>query len=308
MKIALSLIALAFPTLLWADAGFSISYRSTPVIVEKNWLNDSNWPDEFAFYEGITTQRSLNIITLNLYFDDTIKAHNKKTTGGYYVEEHYISVYEEPSRKYPAGRMIEKKVDIGDATAAEINSKNAWRDKDSKVPKVYKKKIWKKKKVKGWLPGWLNPNKGAGYIVGANFNYAAEKDLVEYYSGDVYIGKRLFILPHLFHMYFKIGPSFARYNYDFVDRSLFTETKIGGFYNIGIQFLVLKGIKVFAEAEFRGYGPAPMSDSFNIEKSSVEFINTLPPFSKNYKDTKLSKKWARDLITQGIRFGIKFNL
>ena len=158
------------------------------------------------------------------------------------------------------------------------------------------------------MPGWLNPNKGAGYIAGINFNYAAEKDLVEYYSGDIYIGKRLFILPHLFHMYFKVGPTFARYNYDFVDRSLFTETKIGGFYNIGLQFLVLKGIKVFAEAEFRGYGPAPMSDSFNLEKSNVEFINTLPPFSKNYKDTKLSKKWARDLITQGIRFGLKFNL
>ena len=36
----------------------------------------------------------------------------------------------------------------------------------------------------------------------------------------------------------------------------YTETKIGGFYNIGIQvFGKLKGVKVFAEAEFRGYGP-----------------------------------------------------
>jgi hypothetical protein len=51
-----------------------------------------------------------------------------------------------------------------------------------------------------------------------------------------------------------------------------------------------------------------MSDSFNLEKSNVEFVNALPPFSKNYKDTKVSKKWARDLITQGIRFGLKFNL
>ena len=149
MKIVLSLIVLAFPTLLWGDAGFAISYRSTPVIVEKNWLNDSNWPDEAAFYEGITTNRSLNMVTLNLYFDDTVKAHDKKTTGGHFVEEYYISVYEAPSRKYPAGRTIEKKVDIGDATAEEINTKNAWRDK---VPKVYKKKVWKKKNVKGWLP------------------------------------------------------------------------------------------------------------------------------------------------------------
>lgn len=308
MKIALPLILLAFPTLLWGDAGFSISYRSTPVIVEKNWLNDTNWPDQPAFYEGIVTQRTLNMVSLNIYFDDTLKAHDKKTTGGHYVERYYISVYEEPSSKYPVGRMIEKEVDIGDATPEEINAKNAWRDKDNRAPKVYKKKVWVDKKVDGWLPDWLNPNKGAGYIAGVNFNYAAEKDLVEYYSGDIYIGKRFFILPHLFHIYFKVGPSFARYNYDFVDRSLFTETKIGGFYNIGLQFLVVKGIKVFAETEFRGYGPAPMSDSFNLEKSNVEFVNALPPFSKNYKDTNISKKWARDLITQGIRFGLKFNL
>ena len=306
MNIALSIIILAFPTLLRGDAGFSISYRSTPVIVEKNWLNDTNWPDQPAFYEGIVTQRTLNMVSVNIYFDDTVKAHDKKTTGGHYEYRHYISVYEEPSRKYPAGRMIEKEIDIGDATAEEINAKNAWRDE--KVPKVYKKKVWVDKKVDGWLPDWLNPNKGAGYIAGVNFNYAAEKDLVEYYSGDIYIGKRFFILPHLFHIYFKVGPSFARYNYDFVDRSLFTETKIGGFYNIGLQFLVVKGIKVFAETEFRGYGPAPMSDSFNLEKSNVEFVNALPPFSKNYKDTNISKKWARDLITQGIRFGLKFNL
>ena len=308
MKIALPLILLAFPTLLWGDAGFSISYRSTPVIVEKNWLNSSNWPEQPAFYEGIITQRTLNMVSLNIYFDDTLKAHDKKTTGGHYVERYYILVYEEPSSKYPVGRMIEKEVDIGDATPEEINAKNAWRDKDNRVPKVYKKKVWVDKKVDGWLPNWLNPNKGAGYIMGVNFNYAAEKDLVEYYSGDIYIGKRFFILPHIFHVYFKVGPSFARYNYDFVDRSLFTETKIGGFYNIGLQFLVVKGIKVFAETEFRGYGPAPMSDSFNLEKSNVEFVNALPPFSKNYKDTNISKKWARDLITQGIRFGLKFNL
>ena len=271
-------------------------------------MNDTNWPDHPAFYEGIVTQRTLNMVSLNIYFDDTLKAHDKKTTGGHYVERYYILVYEEPSSKHPVGRMIEKEVDIGDATPEEINAKNAWRDKDNRAPKVYKKKVWVDKKVDGWLPNWLNPNKGAGYITGVNFNYAAEKDLVEYYSGDIYIGKRFFILPHLFHIYFKVGPSFARYNYDFVDRSLFTETKIGGFYNIGLQFLVVKGIKVFAETEFRGYGPAPMSDSFNLEKSNVEFVNALPPFSKNYKDTNISKKWARDLITQGIRFGLKFNL
>ena len=70
---------------------------------------------------------------------------------------------------------------------------------------------------------------------------------------------------------------------------------------------MIKGIKIFAETEFRGYSPAPMNDSFNLEGSQMDFVNTLPPFSKNYKDTKFTKAWARDLITQGVRFGLKFN-
>ena len=308
MRFAVPLLYIFIPTLCCSDAGVSVSYRSTPVIIEKNWLNDTHWPEETAYYEGVTTHRSLNMVTINLYFDDTVKAHDKKTSGGYYVDRHYIMEYEEPSSEYPAGRMIEKEIDIGDATAEAINLKNKWRDPEARPPKVYKKRVWKKKRVTGWLPGWLNPSKGAGYIFGMNFNYAAEDELVEYYSWDAYIGKRLFLVPHLAHLYFKIGPSFARYHYDFIDRDLFTETRIGAFYNLGLQVLVVKGIKVFAETEFRGYGPAPMSDSFNLEDSQMDFVNTLPPFSKNYKDTKFTKKgWARDLITQGIRFGLKFN-
>ena len=242
MKFAVVLLLIFSPSLSYSDAGISVSYRSTPVIIEKNWLNDSKWPAEAAYYEGIITQRTLNMVTVNLYFDDSLKAHDKEED-----------------------------------------------DEDS---------IW---------PRALRVSKGAGYICGLNFNYAAEDELVEYYSWDAYIGKRLFLLPHVAHLYFKIGPSWARYNYDFVDRYLFTETRIGAFYNLGIQVLVMKGLKIFAETEFRGYGPAPMSDSFNLEGSQMDFVNTLPPFSKNYKDTKFTKEWARDLITQGVRFGLKFN-
>ena len=241
MKFAVALLFIFIPTATIADAGISVSYRSAPVIIEKNWLNSSNWPAEAAYYEGITTRRSLNMVTINLYLDDSLKAHDKK------------------------------------------------KDKGSKWPRA------------------LRMSKGAGYIFGINFNYAAEKDLVEYYSWDAYIGKRLFLLPHIAHLYFKIGPSWARYNYDFIDRYMSTETRIGAFYNIGFQFLVLKGLKVFAETEFRGYSPAPMNDSFNLEGSQMDFVNAFPPFSKNYKDTKFTKEWARDLITQGVRFGLKFN-
>ena len=242
MKFAVALLLIFSPSLSHSDAGISVSYRSTPVIIEKNWLNSSNWPAEAAYYEGITTQRTLNMVTVNLYFDDSLKAHDKEEDDG-----------------------------------------------ESKWPRA------------------LRVSKGAGYIFGINFNYAAEDDLVEYYSWDAYIGKRLFLIPHLAHLYFKIGPSWARYNYDFIDRDLFTETRIGAFYNLGLQVLVVKGIKIFAETEFRGYGPAPMSDSFNLEGSQMDFVNALPPFSKNYKDTKFTKGWARDLITQGVRFGLKFN-
>ena len=291
----------------FGDAGISISYRSTPVIIQKNWLNDSNWPREAAYYEGITTQRTLNMVSVSLFFDDSLRGHDDKTPGKY-VTKHFVREFEEPSDDHPVGRMIDREVDIGDAeTAEEINIRNGWKRGDDRVPQVYSKEVYVKSKVKGWLPGWSNPNRGAGYIFGLNFNYAAEDGLVEYYSGDLYIGKRLFILPHFAHMYFKIGPTIAKYNYDFVDRYLHTETRIGGFYSMGIQTQVLKGIKLFAEAEFRGYSPASVGDTFNLENSQVDFVNALPPFSRNYKDTKFDKKWARDLVTQGIRFGMKFS-
>ena len=74
MKFAVALLLIFSPSLSYSDAGISVSYRSTPVIIEKNWLNDSKWPEEFAYYEGITTQRSLNMVTINLYFDDSLKA------------------------------------------------------------------------------------------------------------------------------------------------------------------------------------------------------------------------------------------
>ena len=83
MRLAAPLLLILIPTLCYSDAGISVSYRSTPVIIEKNWLNDTNWPEETAYYEGVTTQRTLNMVTINLYFDDTVKAHDKKTRGGY---------------------------------------------------------------------------------------------------------------------------------------------------------------------------------------------------------------------------------
>ena len=87
-----------------------------------------------------------------------------------------------------------------------------------------------------------------------------------------YIGKRYFILPHLFHLYFKIGPSLATFNYDMVSMYLGYTRNIGGFYNLGFQVMVSKGIKVFGEAEFRGYSSASYSE-FNLERNKAQFDN-----------------------------------
>ena len=304
LKIIIPLANLALSTFVFADAGISFSYRSTPVIIHKNWLDDTNWPDEPAVYRGFVTKRSLNMVTVNLYFDDTLRGHDKKRPGKY-VTKYYMLEYHPPSKRNPAGKMVEREVDIGDGTPGQINARNGKTPGDEGY--VYEKQVYVGGKVLGFLPGWLNPNRGAGYIMGLSFNYAAEADLVEYYSWDAYIGKRLFLLPHFAHIYFKIGPSYARYNYDFVDRYLATENKIGVFYNIGVQIQLLKGIKFYSEAEFRGYSPAGLGDTFNLEKSSLDFVNALPPVSKNYKDTKFGKKWLRDLVSQGIRFGLKFS-
>ena len=302
----LALASVVFASSVFADAGISVSYRSSPVIIEKNWVNDNDWSSKRANYDGVGIRRTLNMVSIGLFFDDSLRGHDE-TTQGEYVTKYFIRVFEQPSYNYPVGRFVEKEVEIGEGASVEdVNVQNQQRWNQNRIPKVYSKKIYVTPKVKGQWPGWLNTNRGAGYIFGLNFNYAAEYELVEYYSGDMYIGKRLFILPHFAHMYFKIGPSIATYNYDFVDRYLHTETRIGIFYGMGVQTQVLKGIKFFAEAECRGYSPASIGDTFNLEDSQLDFVNALPPFSKNYKDSKFDKQWFRDLITQGVRFGMKF--
>ena len=290
-------ISLTFPTLVSGDAGVSISYRSVPILV----------PDNGA---AAPTRRSLNMMTLNFYLDDSLRGRTNKAPA-YWVEEVYIKEYEPPSDKYPVGRMIEKRIDIGDVSVEEINEKNKWRDgvDGNRIPKVYKKKIRMQTKTRGWLPGWLNPNIGAGYIGGVNISYAIESMLVSHSSIDLYIGKRLFILPHLFHVYFKVGPSISSVSWE--DQPKMSSISYGGFYNIGFQFLVLKGIKIFTEMEFRNYVSAEGVSGGDIP--DVTFINVLPPTGKNYyrkggpNGNVGSREWARDLITQGLRMGVKFS-
>tara|TARA_Y100001963_G_scaffold40709_1_gene57043 strand:- start:353 stop:1072 length:720 start_codon:yes stop_codon:yes gene_type:complete len=237
MKTLITLFTLSLSSVVFGDAGISIGYRSVPTTI---WKNESVTPKhEYDTINGVY-RRSLNVITLNVFFDDTLKGHDREGA-----------------------------------------------DKES---------FW---------PDWIRPSKGAGYIMGLNFNYGAEEGLVEYYSTDLYIGKRYFILPHLFHLYFKIGPSLATFNYDMVSRYMGYTRNIGGFYNLGFQVMVSKGIKVYGEAEFRGYSSASYSE-FNIERNKVQFNNILPGWTKNYKHNTYDKGWLRGLVTDGIRFGLKF--
>ena len=124
----------------FGDAGFSISYRSTPVIVQKNWFNDSNWPEERAYYEGITPHRTLNMVSVSLFFDDSLRGHDDKTPGKY-VTKYFVREFEEPTDDYPVGRMIEREVDIGDAaTIEEINVRNGWKKATLEYLKYIQKK------------------------------------------------------------------------------------------------------------------------------------------------------------------------
>jgi hypothetical protein len=236
MKTVIVLFALSLSVSASADAGISVGYRSVPTTI---WKNESVTPKhQYDTVNGVYS-RSLNVITVNLFFDDSLTGHDRG------------------------------------------NKKNS-----------------------RW-PDWIRPSKGAGYIVGLNFNYGAEEGLVEYYSTDIYIGKRYFIIPHLFHTYFKIGPSIATFNYDMVSRYMSYTKNIGGFYNLGFQVMVSKGIKIYGEVEFRAYSVASYSE-FNIERNKTQFNNILPGWTRNYNNNSYDKNWLRGLITDGIRFGVKF--
>jgi len=246
MKILILALLLLVPTISYSDAGISVGYRSMSATITKN---KSITPKNYYDTVNGVYNRTINVTTVNVFFDDSLKGHDNK--GG---------------------------------------------EKDS---------IW---------PRWIRPSKGAGYIAGLNFSYGAEEGLVEYYSTDLYIGKRYFIIPHMLHAYFKIGPSLATFNYDMVTRALSYTKNVGGFYNLGFQVMVSKGIKFFGEAEFRAYSTASY-DEFNLERNKTQFNNVLPGWANNYEETTSPKKlrkhieeknWGRSLITDGIRFGLKF--
>jgi len=294
-KIIIVLYSLLFTTA-FADTGIEFSYRSIPSYINRY---DSETESTKTYY------KQLQSTMFSFYVGDFLKGRDKKEEGRWETK-YFISVFEPPSKKYPVGRMIEKEVDIGDASSAEeINSNNTW--SNGKVPKVYERKVWVEPRLKGKINNWLNPNKGAGYTFNINLFIASVENEVDLMSFDFLLGKRLFIVPHLVHVYGKIGPSImAEYwKNDYLE---LRNNRLGIVGAAGIQVQTLKGIKFYVEAEYRDYG-LPLHEE---SRSSVNILNKLPLVEKEVKDyynefDRNSGREIRDnLINESLRFGIRF--
>ncbi len=287
------------PTIIFADAGVEFSYRPIPAYV--SYL--PSYPDgiQTTSYETIETGM------LSFYLGDTLKGHSK-TKGGYYVTKFYVRVYEDPSEKHPVGRMVEQEVDIGDAqTVEEINMRNAWKKNTDRVSKVYAKQVWVPAKIKGVLPSWTNPNRGAGYTLSLNIVFGSITKTVDIYGVDLLIGKRVFIIPHLFHVYGKVGPSIMAESWQ-LRNDRWVNSNLGAVVSGGMQIQVLKGIKFFTEVEFRGYGPALAYET----DASITLLNKLPFMEREVKDhyndyqRNDGMTSYRELMKESLRFGVKF--
>jgi hypothetical protein len=290
---------LAAPSILFADAGVEFSYRPIPAYV--SYLPSFPDGNQRTGFETIETGM------ISFYLGDTLKGHSK-TKGGYYATKFYVRVYEDPSEKYPVGRMVEQEVDIGDAqTAEEINMRNAWKKESDRVSKVYAKQVWIDSEVKGVLPGWTNPNRGAGYTLSLNIVFGSITKTVDIYGVDLLIGKRIFIIPHLFHVYGKVGPSIMAESWQ-LRNDRWVNSNLGAVVSGGMQVQVLKGIKFFTEVEFRGYGPALAYET----DASITLLNKLPFMERevrdHYSDYQRNDGMTsyRELMKESLRFGIKF--
>ena len=158
-----------------------------------------------------------------------------------------------------------------------------------------------------WL-GWLDTRSGAGYTFALNFVFGSLERKVDIYGIDVLIGKRLFIIPHLVHVYGKLGPSYMAENWNDGYPSAYVNSTLGAVAAAGMQIQVLKGIKIFTEAEFRGYGPLVRQDT----DASITMINKMPFVEKEVRDyyenydRHAGRATAKDLVRESLRFCIRF--
>tara|TARA_S200002703_G_scaffold38735_1_gene33988 strand:+ start:319 stop:1098 length:780 start_codon:yes stop_codon:yes gene_type:complete len=172
---------------------------------------------------------------------------------------------------------------------------------------------------------WLNPNRGAGYTFAFNIlisNYGRKADLLAF---DLTLGKRIVIIPHLFHIYGEIGPSIfkqewkapapyspSRSNYTNLDTYELQNNFLGVVLAAGIQLQVLKGIKFFIKSEFRQYGP---EIGFGESNGHMKFMNKLPFVDKEigeYYDDLVDNNFNNgreirdDFLDESLRLGVRF--
>ena len=296
MKKFFAALVLFFSSTVHSDTGIDFSYRNIPAYINQTSYREGN---DKTFYHNMQTAM------FSIYFDDLIKGRDNKTKG-YWEKKYFIMTFEPPSKKYPVGRMIEEEVEIGDAgTAEQINLNNRWKNPDA--PKVYEKRVWVKPKIKGKINNWLNPNKGAGYTFNINLLFATVENTVDVMSFDFLIGKRIFIIPHLVHIYGRLGPTVMA-EYWKNDPIELRNNRLGIVGSAGLQIQTLKGIKFYIESEYRDYGLALHEESY----SSVNIINKLPLVDKEIKDyynefeTNKGRELRDNLINESLRFGIRF--
>ena len=297
MKHFLALLFL-LPFAAFADGGFSTSYRQMPAYVKD--------------LSGQTSYEHIETGQVSFYLDDTLKGHSKKE-GGYWETRYFVKEFEPPSVNFPVGRMIEREVEIGDATPEDINLRNQWRSPKDRVSPVYSKRIWIPSKIKGLLPSWTNPNKGAGYTLDFTFGFGAMDNRLDVYYADILIGKRLAVIPKLIQVYGKIGPSIFAQHWHYssilpANSASAINSNFGVAMRGGAQTTILKGIKFFVETEFRAYGPV-VAQNWN---SDVQLINKFPftekEIDEHYRSYKRNNgvESLQNLVKESLRFGIKF--
>jgi len=224
-----------------ADTGISMSFRDIPMKLSQERHVEKLY-------------RTMETASVNIYFDDLIRARDERTART--IETiYYIKRSSPPTEENPIGEVWYEEVDLKGVSRDEYNLLN--HNKPGMQGYIYEREVFVPARLKNsWLPNQINPAKGAGYIFGLNLNLGTVPDVVDMYSADIYLGKRVTILPHLFHTYFKIGPSVmaTRWNVD-PRYGRLTNVQFGGLSNIGLQLQVLKGVKVFVETEWRLYGP-----------------------------------------------------
>lgn len=272
-----------------ADTGISMSYRSTPMKLEVERRG--------TFY------RTMETASLNIYFDDLLRARDQRSART--VETIYYVKHTTPADEdNPIGEIWFEEVELKGISRDAYNQMN--RKSAGMDGYIYTREVLREAKLEsGWLPDTINPAKGAGYIFGLNLNIGSVSGLVDMYSSDLYLGKRVTLLPHLFHVYFKTGPSLmlTRWDVDFLDYR-FSNVQVGVMGNIGVQVQILKGVKLFTESEWRVYGP-----HFSQETTSqLHMTNKIPFWDKDVVfDSNDIEGSTRNAVRESLRFGIRFS-